>query len=601
MCALGSAGASGANSAVRVRNAGRPDGAAASLFPALAAMLLIAGACAGSESSDEGSGGSTGADEGASEPTHGGTLTYAITAETSGGWCLPEAQLVAPGVQVARAVYDQLTAPDENGEIAPFLAEEVVPNDTFDTWTIGLREGITFHDGSPLDAEVVKNNLDAYRGTYPNRSPLLFRFVLDNIASVEVVDDLTVEVRTTTPWPAFPWYLWNDGRMGIMSQTQLDDPETCDTDLVGTGPFVAGEWRINDSFPMTRNEDYWLTDDAGDQLPYLDGVVFRPVPEGATRINMLEAGEADVILAATSLDIDTLESLGDDIDLSIAERGNGVYYFQLNSGDGKIFDSRSARLAAAHAIDRDQIREVTDLDSVELASGPFAPGEMGYLDDAGYPEYDPERARELVEETERDQGRPFEVTLMTVVGASTAADQVQEMFETVGIEVNRQQYDDVGVHRPGPGGLVRPDAGGQPPGRRPGPAADLVALRLPGEPRPDRGPGARRAVGRGSGGDRPGPTHRDLREGEPALRRAGLQPVAVLQPLGGRERHRRARAARHAAARRHPGHPEPLGRALTWHRPGWMGRPDRRPGRPPRRWDPDPPDPRRRRTKQSSP
>jgi peptide/nickel transport system substrate-binding protein len=411
------------------------------LFSALTAILLIAGACAGSESEDLGSGGSTGTDEGVSEPTYGGTLTYAVTAETSGGWCLPEAQLVAPGVQVARAVYDQLTAPDENGEIAPFLAKEVVPNDTFDIWTIRLREGITFHDGTPLDAEVVKNNLDAYRGTYPNRSSLLFRFVLDNIASVEVVDDLTIEVRTTTPWPAFPWYLWNDGRMGIMSQSQIDDPETCDSELVGTGPFVAGDWRINDSFTMTRNENYWLRDDAGNQLPYLDGVVFRPVPEGATRINMLEAGEADVIHAATSADINTLESLGDDINLSIAESGNGVYYFQLNSGEGKIFDSRSARLAAAHAIDRDQIREVTDLDSVELASGPFAPGEMGYLDDAGYPEFNPELARELVEETEREQGRPFEVTLMTVAGGSTAADQVQEMFEQVGIEVNRQQFE----------------------------------------------------------------------------------------------------------------------------------------------------------------
>lgn len=411
------------------------------VLPALTAVLLIAAACSGSKSADLGSGGSAGADNGASEPTYGGTLTYAIAAETSGGWCLPEAQLVAPGVQVARAVYDQLTAPDEHGEIAPFLAEEVVANDTYDTWTIRLREGITFHDGSALGADVVKNNLDAYRGAYPNRSPLLFRFVLDNIASVEVVDDLTIEVRTATPWVAFPWYLWNDGRMGIMSQSQLDDADSCDRELVGTGPFVAGEWRVNDTFTMTRNENYWLTDGAGNQLPYLDGVVFRPVPEGATRINMLEAGEADVIHSATSVDINTLESLGDNISLSIAQSGNGVYYFQLNSGVGKIFDDRSARLAAAHAIDRDQINEVTDLDALELASGPFAPGEMGYLDDAGYPEFNPDRARELVAETERKQGRPFEVTLMTVVGGSTAADQVQQMFEEVGIQVNRQQFE----------------------------------------------------------------------------------------------------------------------------------------------------------------
>lgn len=409
----------------------------------LAALVVVVGllAAACGSGSEDGSSGESGDGADVSEPTYGGTLTYAITAETTGGWCLPEAQLVAPGVQVARAVYDQLAAPDADGEIAPFLAEEITPNDTYDTWTIELREGITFHDGSPLDAEVVKNNLDAYRGTYPNRLPLLFRFVLDNIASVEAVDDLTVEVRTATPWVAFPWYLWNDGRMGIMAQSQLDDPETCDSKLVGTGPFVAGEWLVNDSFTMTRNDDYWLTDDAGNQLPYLDGVVFRPVLEGATRVNSLEAGEVDVMHTATTTDIDTLESLGDEINLSIAPSGNGLYYFQMNSGEGKVFDDQTARLAAAHAIDREQINLVTDLDTLELASGPFAPGEMGYLEDTGYPEFDPDRARELVAEVEATQGRPFEVTLMTAVGGGTSADQVQQMFEDVGIEVNRQQFE----------------------------------------------------------------------------------------------------------------------------------------------------------------
>lgn len=407
-------------------------------LPAVLAVVvaLVAAACVGSDAES-----GSASDDAATEPTYGGTLTYAITAETSGGWCLPEAQLVTPGVQVARAVYDQLTAPDENGDIAPFLAEEVVPNDTYDVWTIRLREDVTFHDGSALDAEVVKNNLDAYRGAYPNRSPLLFRFVLDNIASVGVVDDLTVEVRTSTPWVAFPWYLWNDGRMGIMAQSQLDDAETCDTDLVGTGPFVAGEWKVNESFTMTRNDDYWLTDAEGNQLPYLDGVVFRPVLDGPARTNLLDAGEVDVMHTAATLDIDALESMGDEIGLSISEDGNGVSYFQLNSAEGRVFDDRRARLAAAHAIDREQINEVTDLGTLELASGPFAPGEMGYLDDAGYPDSDPGRARELVEQWERDAGRPFEVTLMTVTGSSTAADQVQEMFEDVGIEVDRQQFE----------------------------------------------------------------------------------------------------------------------------------------------------------------
>ncbi|MFV0318696.1 MAG: ABC transporter substrate-binding protein [Microthrixaceae bacterium] len=401
---------------------------------------LIAGGCTGAESTDGDTDRAGGTTDAALGPDYGGTLTYAIAAESSGGWCLPEAQLVMPGVQVARAVYDQLAAPDDNGDIVPFLAESITPNDTYDVWTITLREGIEFHDGTPLDAEVVKNNLDAYRGAYPNRTSLLFRFVLDNIESVQALDERTVEVRAATPWVAFPWYLWNDGRMGIVAQSQLDDPDTCDAELVGTGPFVAGDWQVNESFTMTRNDNYWLSDDAGNRLPFLDGVEFRPVIEGSTRVNMLEADEVDVIHTATAADIEILEEVGG-IDVEVVSDGNGVSYFQLNSGDGAIFSNQNARLAAAYAINREQIRAVIGLDTTEPAEGPFAPGEMGYLKDTGYPDYDPERARELVQQVEAELGRPFEVTIMTVPGGEGSVDQVQEMFEDVGIQVNRQTFE----------------------------------------------------------------------------------------------------------------------------------------------------------------
>jgi peptide/nickel transport system substrate-binding protein len=402
----------------------------------VAAVALLAAACSGGDTEPAGDAGGD-----AGEPRYGGELTFAITAETGGGWCLPEAQLVAPGVQVANAVYDTLTVPDADGDIVPFLAESVEPNDTFDSWTIRLRDGVTFHDGTPLTAEVVKNNLDAYRGAYPNRSPLLFRFVLDNIASVEVVDDLTVVVGTATPWTAFPWYLWNDGRMGIAAQAQLDDPETCDARLIGTGPFRQEEWVVNERFVASRFEDYWQVDADGNQLPYLDRIEFIPVIDGSTRVNMLEAGEVDVMLTATPADIETLESLQGDVGLVTADEGAGVAFFMLNTAGGRVFESQTARLAAAHAIDREEVNDVSYLGTVEVASGPFEPGQMGYVEDTGYPEFDPDRARELVEQYEREEGRPFEVTLMTAAGGGTSPDQVQRMFEDVGIQVNRQQFE----------------------------------------------------------------------------------------------------------------------------------------------------------------
>ncbi|MCZ7629588.1 MAG: ABC transporter substrate-binding protein [Microthrixaceae bacterium] len=112
---------------------------------------------------------------------------------------------------VAQTIYDTLTIPDAEGNYVPFLAESVEPNAEYTEWTIKLRDGVTFHDGTALDSTVVKNNIDAWRGKYPARKALLTQFVYTNIAAVEVVDDLTVKVTTTTPWPSLPSYLYYQG------------------------------------------------------------------------------------------------------------------------------------------------------------------------------------------------------------------------------------------------------------------------------------------------------------------------------------------------------------------------------------------------------
>ncbi len=194
------------------------------LVSMLVALSLVAFACGGGDDDDT-TGGADGTDAGGGggeeqpedvEPTPGGSVVYGLEAETSSGWCLPEAQLAIAGIQVARAVYDTLTVPNAEGEYVPYLASAVTPNATYDEWTIELRDGVKFHDGTDLTAEVVKNNIDAFRGKYANRAPLLFLFVYENIDTVETTGPLTVAVKTKTPWPAFPAYLYANGRMGIM-------------------------------------------------------------------------------------------------------------------------------------------------------------------------------------------------------------------------------------------------------------------------------------------------------------------------------------------------------------------------------------------------
>ena len=219
------------------------------LVAVLLATAVLATACGGTKSDDsagsDGGGGSTpagwerpenGVETGladAGEPVRGGRLVYAVEAESTAGYCLSEAQLAISGMMVVRAFYDTLTVPNADGEYVPYLAEDVQPNDDYTQWTITLREGVKFHDGSDLTAEVVRNNLDAYRGVvgsstaetvtpHPTREPLLFLFVMDNIDNVEVTGDLEVTVTTKVPWVAFNAFLYSSGRLGITAQAQLD-------------------------------------------------------------------------------------------------------------------------------------------------------------------------------------------------------------------------------------------------------------------------------------------------------------------------------------------------------------------------------------------
>ena len=160
----------------------------------------------------------------------------------------------------------------------------------------------------------MKNNLDAYRGTYPDAHAAAVRLhVLANIASVDVVDPLTVTVTMKQPWVAFDAYLYGSGRVGMMAQAQLDDTQTCADNLIGTGPVQARRLGAQpEASTAEKNPDYWATDAEGEQLPYLDEIEFRPIVEvDAARSTRCESGE---INAMHTSDAETIADLRDHAD-----------------------------------------------------------------------------------------------------------------------------------------------------------------------------------------------------------------------------------------------------------------------------------------------
>ena len=128
-------------------------------IPALAAALaLIVAACGGSGGGD----GSAKATSSDGTPKPGGSITYALDGKTT-NFCIPSAQLAISGIMISTAVYDTLTVPTQDPQkYAPYLAKDVQPNATFDQWTITLRPGVTFQDGTPVDAAAVKQNIEAW-------------------------------------------------------------------------------------------------------------------------------------------------------------------------------------------------------------------------------------------------------------------------------------------------------------------------------------------------------------------------------------------------------------------------------------------------------
>ena len=378
------------------------------------------------------------------EIQRGGTVRYGVEAETDGGWCLQEAQLAISGILVARAIYDTLTVPNSEGEYVPYLAESVVPNDDYTEWTITVRENVTFHDGTPLTAEVVKNNLDAYRGAEGEhaRSALLFLFVLDNIEAVEVTGERDVTVTTKVPWVAFPGFLYSSGRFGISAQAQLDDPDSCNTDLIGTGPFMLedpSDWTEGREFKATKNPEYWQMAPDDKPYPYLDELIFEPILESEQRVNALQADDIQMGHFSASDDIKSMRDMTESGDLSSYESTvNGEVTFIQWNESRPPFDDVRVRQAIALTIDFDDYNETIGRGILEQANGVFAPGSAGYVEDTGYPtEANLDEARALIAEYEEENG-PIR-TLGYLTGPQTLTQEqatyVQQALGEVGLEV----------------------------------------------------------------------------------------------------------------------------------------------------------------------
>jgi peptide/nickel transport system substrate-binding protein len=376
----------------------------------------------------------------AAKPTRGGSVTYGLEAETNGGWCIPQAQLVISGIMVASAIYDTLTVPNSTGKIVPYLAKSVEHDPTYTKWTITLRDGVQFHDGTPLTADAVKQNIDAWR------KGRLLGFVFTNIADTAVVDPLTVQVTTKVPWVDFDAFLYLSGRAGIAAPAQLANPDTCPTNLIGTGPFMiyngAGQWIQNQEFVATRNPHYWQKDKNGTQLPYLDKITFKPNPDAEQRLNQLQAGQLDIMHTTSGQVMTQLDGISSLNQMREKAGKREVRYYLLNAAKPP-FDDINARKAVAYALDTNQINVIRNDSQLQVADQPFDTKVPGHLANPGYPKHDLAKAKKMVQAYKDAHNGQFDVVIESTNDPENSgeAQLIKRQFSQAGINATLQQED----------------------------------------------------------------------------------------------------------------------------------------------------------------
>jgi peptide/nickel transport system substrate-binding protein len=417
------------------------------ILAGLLALGLIAAACSGSDDSsgntDSGTDGGSDAaaegdpDEGA-EPIRGGSITYAREAETSSPWTPAQMICDTSCHQAVRGVYDTLTFVGEDLAPHPYLLESFDSNATFDEWTFTAREGIEFHDGTAFDADALLDHFERMRAS------TLVGNALKAINDVEKVDAMTVKITTDTPWVNFPVYFAAQPGY-VASPTWLaavDDGTAEATEPVGTGPFEFAEYNAGDNFRMTKNPNYWLLAPDGEPYPYLDEINFIVQEEDATRARSLIAGEIDMTHTDRGEDVLDFRSRAEAGELQAWEMTTrqGTGYALINVASDSPVADLDVRRAMAMAIDRDFLAEARYAGLFEVANGPFSPGTVGYLEDTGFPEFDPDAAREIVDAYEEENG-PIEISYRTTADPFNlqTVELIASDLAEVGIDVTLDQ------------------------------------------------------------------------------------------------------------------------------------------------------------------
>jgi peptide/nickel transport system substrate-binding protein len=362
-------------------------------------------------------------------PKKGGTLVYATGTDAT--TLDPQFVTDVPTSRMVMQIHQTLVYPDLKGNIQPVLAESWTVSDDKLTWTFKLRKGVTFHDGTPFNAESVKYTFDRIKDPEigsPRKSTAKV------IKEVKVIDEYTAAFITSKPFAPFLAQL-SAYNLAILSPTAAKKyGKKYGEHPAGTGPFKLVSWSPGEKMIMARNENYW-----GNKA-LVDKLEVRVVPEDSSRVMLLLSGEVDVIASVPPIMIPKLKK-SKDVKI-IQKTGFRTIYIGLNN-KVKPFDNLKVRQAVSHAINQEAIVKGV-LGGVGTIGGGFeSPAIPGAHKNLKPYKYDPTLAKKLLAEAGYPNG--FETLFYTPTGRylmdRQVAEAVQAQLKEIGINAKLQTPD----------------------------------------------------------------------------------------------------------------------------------------------------------------
>ncbi|WP_368965078.1 ABC transporter substrate-binding protein [Parafrankia sp. FMc2] len=270
---------------------------------------------------------------------------------------------------LGNALYGTLITDDDSGDFHYRIAESFTTTDNGATFSLKLRTGLTFSDGTPLNAEAVKFNWDRVKDPATG-SPS--RAEAASIISSEVIDDLTLKITLSNPTPRFAGSITTSSLNWIASPTALrKGQQAFDAAPVGAGPFTLQSWTRQGSIELTRNARYW---DA--PKPYLDRLSIRVLTDATQRYNTVQTGGADVAVESDWKNLNKAEGQNFSVDVHSL---NGGLYLAMNTRRAPFNDIR-ARQAIAEAIDLETLNSTVYNGEGKLAETLFEDTSPFYSD-----------------------------------------------------------------------------------------------------------------------------------------------------------------------------------------------------------------------------